>query len=119
MMEFEYGRTTQDREMKVRVTMTQDELRAIVAVMAFGSIDQNEISKNAEIHKVFRSYNHFKDSVSSVFDGFIEEEMLLNVEDVGDKGMPTVRINGSHFAIHKLSDVNYETRVENLGEAEG
>lgn len=118
-MEFEYGRTAQDREMKVRVTMTQDQLRAIVAVMAFGSIDQSELSKNAEIHKVFRSYNHFKDSVNSVFDGFIEEEMLLDAEDSGDKEAPTVRLNGSHFALHKLSDVNYETRVENLEEAEG
>jgi len=119
MMEFEYGRTTQDREMKVRVTMTQDELRAIVAVMAFGSINQSELSKNAEIRKVFRSYSHFKDSVTSVFDGFLEEEMLFNAEDSGDKEALTVRLNGSHFALHKLSDVNYETRVENLVEDAG
>lgn len=118
-MEFEYGRTAQDREMKVRVTMTQDQLRAIAAVMIFGAIDQSELSQDVEIRKVFRSYEHFKDSVTSVFDGFIEEEMLLNTEGADDGEAKTIRLNGSHFALNKLSDVNYETRVENLEASAG
>ena len=104
-MVFEYGRTS-DNELLARVVLTQAQLRAIVTVMLFGEVNLQEIAKCQEVRKIFDSPDAFHEAIIEVFSGLEAEELIVH-KPGGDENGEDMVINGSHFALHKLSDSKF------------